>query len=275
MAIYAIGDVQGCFEELLLLLKKIDFQPRKDRLWFVGDLVNRGPASLDTLRYVRNLGDRATVVLGNHDLHLLALAEGCARRRNDDTLDEVLSAPDRESLIGWLRARPLLHREEDYILVHAGLLPQWSSSTAEALASEVQTELRGPRYRDFLSRLYGSKPDRWSEDLLGMDRWRMIVNAMTRMRFCSAEGVLEFQTKGDAGAAPPGFLPWFDVAGRLTAGEKVVYGHWSALGLRIAPGLIGLDSGCVWGGQLTAIRLGDHELFQVECRNVNVPVPLK
>jgi bis(5'-nucleosyl)-tetraphosphatase (symmetrical) len=264
MPTYAIGDVQGCFDELLDLLEVFRFDRAKDRLWFVGDLVNRGPASLATLRFVRDLGERALVVLGNHDLHLLALAEGCATGRKDDTLEEILAAPDRDDLLDWLRRRPLMHVAGAHTLVHAGLLPQWDVSKAKSLAEEVETELR-LRHREFLARLYGSRPDRWAEDLRGIDRLRVIVNAMTRLRFCTAQGVMEFETKGEVTQAPSGYLPWFDVPGRKSADAIVICGHWSALGLRLAPNLLALDSGCVWRGQLSAVRLEDRRLYQVPC----------
>jgi bis(5'-nucleosyl)-tetraphosphatase (symmetrical) len=266
MAIYAIGDVQGSFEELQRLLRAIGFDGDQDRLWFVGDLVNRGPASLATLRFVRDLGARALAVLGNHDLHLLALAHGFAKQRKDDTLGDVLAAPDRDELLDWLRHRPMIHVDADHVLVHAGVLPQWDVATAKALAREVEAELRGPRHREFLAQLYGSRPDRWSESLRGIDRLRVIVNAMTRLRFCTPDGVMEFLTKGETTEAPAGYLPWFDVPGRKSADRTVICGHWSALGLRIAPNLLALDSGCVWGGKLTAIRLEDRRLYQVPCQ---------
>jgi bis(5'-nucleosyl)-tetraphosphatase (symmetrical) len=265
MATYAIGDLQGCFDELLRLLVAMDYDRDADRLWFVGDLVNRGPQSLDALRFVRSLGERAITVLGNHDLHLLAVAEGFARPRSDDTLDEVLDAPDREELLAWLRRQPLLHREGGYVLVHAGLLPQWNADTAAGLAVEVERKLRGAGYAEFLSRLYGGKPDRWSDDLRGSDRLRVIVNAMTRLRFCTPEGVMDFKAKGETDKAPPGYLPWFEAPGRRSAESTVVCGHWSALGVKLLPRLMALDSGCVWGGKLTAIRLEDRRLFQVHC----------
>jgi len=263
MATYAIGDVQGSFEELRALLGAIAFDRNRDRLWFVGDLVNRGPASLATLRFVRELGEAAQVVLGNHDLHLLAVAHGLAELRDDDTLDEVLSAPDRNELLDWLRHRAMMHVEADYALVHAGLLPQWNVVKASGLAREVEAELRGPGYREFLARLYGSRPDRWSEELRGIDRLRLIVNAMTRMRFCTPDGAMEFQTKGETVHAPSGYLPWFEVPNRKSESHTVIFGHWSALGLRIEPKVLALDTGCVWGGPLTALRLEDRWLVQV------------
>lgn len=266
MPTYAIGDVQGCFDELQQLLDAVGFDRRKDRLWLVGDLVNRGPQSLAVLRFVRELGSAAVTVLGNHDLHLLTYAAGLAMPRPDDTLDEVLAAPDRPELIDWLRGLPMVHVEEDHVLVHAGLLPQWSVQQAEALGREVEAALRGAQHREFLARLYGSKPDRWDDELRDADRLRVIVNAMTRMRFCTADGIMEFQTKGEATAAPPGYMPWFDVPARRSAHHTVICGHWSALGLRVAPRLLALDSGCVWGGRLTAVRLEDRAITQVECR---------
>ena len=205
------------------------------------------------------------MVLGNHDLHLLALAEGRARPREDDTLGEVIAAPDRAELLGWLRRRPMMHVEGGYALVHAGLLPQWDVATARSLAQEVEAELRGPGYGEFLGSLYGSRPDRWADDLDGTDRLRVIVNAMTRLRFCTPAGVMEFEAKGEATQAPEGFLPWFEVAGRKSAASTVVCGHWSALGLRLAPTVLALDSGCVWGGLLSAVRLEDRRLFQIPC----------
>ena len=265
MATYAIGDVQGCYSELCTLLEEIRYDERRDRLWFVGDLVNRGPGSLETLRLVKGLGARAVTVLGNHDLHLVALACGYGRARGDDTLDAVLDAPDRNELINWLRTLPLLHADGGYVMVHAGLLPQWSVEKAQALAREVEAELRGPTHMEFLARLYGSKPEAWSENLTGADRLRVIVNAMTRMRFCTAEGRMEFHSKGESALAPVGYLPWFDVPQRGSAEATIVCGHWSALGLKLLPNLIALDAGCVWGGQLTAIRLEDRALFQVPC----------
>lgn len=265
MATYAIGDVQACLEPLERLLGEIGFSHSRDRLWFVGDLVNRGPDSAPVVRFVHDLGERAVVVQGNHDLHLLALAAGHAKRRADDTFDDLLAAPDRDELLDWLRFRPMLHREDEYVMVHAGLLPAWSVGQARDLAAEVEAELRAKRYRLFLAELYGSKPDAWHDGLRGMDRLRVIVNAMTRMRFCSAAGVMDFQVKGEVEKAPPGFMPWFDVPARKSRDATIVCGHWSALGLRLRPDLLALDTGCVWGGALTAIRLEDRRLFQAPC----------
>ena len=263
MATYAIGDVQGCFDELQQLLARIGFKAGRDRLWFVGDLVNRGPKSLDVLRFVRGLGAGAVVVLGNHDLHLVAQHEGCERKRKDDSFDDVLGAPDAGELAAWLRTRPLLYREGGYAMVHAGLLPQWTLDQAAALGREVERALAAPGYREFLANMYGGEPDRWSDDLQGWDRLRVIVNAMTRLRFCTPEGRMEFRSKG--AAAPAGHVPWFELR---PAGEddSIVCGHWSALGLQLRPRLAALDTGCVWAGSLSALRLEDRALFQVGCR---------
>jgi bis(5'-nucleosyl)-tetraphosphatase (symmetrical) len=262
MATYAIGDVQGCFDELQALLGDFAFG-KGDRLWFVGDLVNRGPKSLAVLRFVRDLGDRALTVLGNHDLHLVTQHEGFERQRKDDTLDDVLAAPDRRELVDWLRTRPLMHASAGYAMVHAGLLPKWTIDKALELAREVETALVAPGYRDFLANMYGSKPARWSDALTGWDRLRVIVNAMTRMRFCTREGKMDFGTKGTR--PPKGYHAWFDL---LPKDEKktILFGHWSALGMKLTERVAGLDSGCVWGGRLTALRLEDRKLYQVPCR---------
>jgi len=259
MATYAIGDVQGCSEQLERLLQEVGFAA-VDRLWLVGDLVNRGPQSLQVLRFVRSLGERAVVVLGNHDLHLVSQHEGFERSRGDDTLQEVLKAPDAAELVGWLRTRPLMHVEGTFAMVHAGLLPQWSVARARELAREVETALRGPDYRAFLANMYGSKPDVWSDELTGWDRLRVIVNAMTRLRYCTPDGVMNFRAKGNQ--APEGHVPWFELRSDT---HTLVCGHWSALGLKLAPRLAALDSGCVWGGRLTALRLEDRRVFQVSC----------
>jgi bis(5'-nucleosyl)-tetraphosphatase (symmetrical) len=263
MATYAIGDVQGCGDELEALLERFGFDCARDRLWFVGDLVNRGPQSLQVLRRVRALGDAAVVVLGNHDLHLVCYAEGLWQRRADDTLDAVLAAPDGADLVAWLRSRPLMHLEGRHAMVHAGLLPQWTLGRARELAREVEAALQGPGYREFLANMYGSRPDRWDDALAGHDRLRVIVNAMTRLRFCTAQGMMEFRETGKT--PPPGFSAWFDT--RVARDEPaIVCGHWSSLGLKLGARLIALDSGCVWGGALSAVRLEDRALFQVPCR---------
>ncbi len=266
MSILAVGDVQGCHDELLELLELARFDALRDRLWFVGDLVNRGPNSLEVLRFVRGLGESSVTVLGNHDLHLVAIAAGHGKPRRDDTLQAVLGAPDAAELVGWLRGRPLIHAEGDFVLVHAGLLPQWDLERALHLGQEVEAALRSPRHREFIARMYGSEPDHWEDTLAGADRLRVIVNAMTRLRFCTAEGRMQFHSKGDPADAPPGYLPWFEVPGRRSAAAVVVCGHWSALGLRLEQNLLALDTGCVWGGKLSAVRLEDRKLFQVPCR---------
>jgi len=265
MATYAIGDLQGCFDPLRRLLDSLGFDPAADRLWFVGDLVNRGPQSLEALRFVRNLGTSAITVLGNHDLHLVMQAEGYGKRNREDTLDPILAAPDRDELLAWLRLQPLFHVEGDYAMVHAGLLPSWDVGKAAALSREVEAALQAPDYRDFLANMWGSTPAAWSDELAGWDRLRVVVNAMTRMRFCSVDGVIEFKAKGPAEHAPSGYVPWFEVPGRASADHSIVCGHWSALGLRVEERLLALDTGCLWGGSLTAIRLEDRRVFQVPC----------
>jgi len=271
MATYAIGDVQGCVTALRLLLDAFGFDRARDRLWFVGDLVNRGPHSLATLRLVKDLGDTAVTVLGNHDFHLLAVAAGHAKNQSSDTLDEVLAAPDREELLTWLRQRRMLHVQGEWAMVHAGLLPQWTIAKAQSLAREVEAALRGEGWREFLAQLYGNTPDSWSESLRGADRLRVIVNAMARMRFCTADGAIEFRTKGETSKAPPGFFPWFDAPGRANRDHTLVCGHWSTLGLKLRPDLLALDTGCVWGGSLSAVRLEDRKLFQIPCEQCQEP----
>ena len=267
MATYAIGDVQGCYDELRQLLVRIGFDRRHDRLWFVGDLVNRGPKSLEVLRFVRELGKRALTVLGNHDLHLVAQHEGYARARKDDTLDDVLGARDRGELVDWLRTRPLMLVEDGYAMVHAGLLPQWSLRKARTLAAEAEAALAAPGYREFLANLYGSEPARWSDSLAGWDRLRVIVNAMTRLRFCTRAGRMEFRAKGNR--PPRGYRAWFEYRPRSEA--RILCGHWSTLGLKITRRLAALDTACVWGGQLSAFRLEDGTLNQVACRGYQRP----
>jgi bis(5'-nucleosyl)-tetraphosphatase (symmetrical) len=265
MATYAIGDLQGCLDPLRRLLDELRFDPAADRLWFVGDLVNRGPQSLEVLRFVRGLGARAATVLGNHDLHLVMQAEGYGKRNREDTLDPILAAPDRDELLAWLRAQPLFHVEGEYAMVHAGLLPAWDVAKAAALSREAEAALQSPDYRDFLANMWGSTPTAWSDDLAGWDRLRVVVNAMTRMRFCTAAGVMEFKAKGPPERPPEGCMPWFDVPGRASADHPLVCGHWSALGLKVRGNLLALDSGCLWGGLLTAVRLEDRRVFQLDC----------
>ena len=268
MAVYAIGDIQGCYDELRSLLDLCRFDPAQDRLWFTGDLVNRGPDSLAVLRFVRDLGERAISVLGNHDLHLLALAEGLGKANPADTLQPVLDAPDRDELLHWLRHRPLLHYDAgiDTALIHAGLPPQWDLRDARARSAELEAVLRGDDYRDFLAHMYGNQPKRWAMDLAGWERLRFIVNCFTRLRYCRADGELCLKAKGEPGTQPPGCLPWFQVPGRRSAETRVVFGHWSTLGLHHDDNVLALDTGCLWGGLLTAARLdGDHAIVSWDC----------
>lgn len=274
MATYAIGDIQGCFEALQKLLERIDFDPGRDRLWFVGDLVNRGPDSLATLRFVRALGDETVTVLGNHDLHLLTVAAGFARLHRGDTLDDVLEAPDRAELLDWLRTRRLMHVESGWAMVHAGLLPQWSIGRALELAREVEHALAAADHGELLRHLYGNQPEAWDERLTGHDRVRVIVNAMTRLRLCTADGRMEFRHKSAPRELPPGYFPWYAVPGRASAGHPIVFGHWSTLGLHASADVVAIDSGCLWGNALSALRLEDRRVFQVSCaglRGVSAP----
>jgi bis(5'-nucleosyl)-tetraphosphatase (symmetrical) len=268
MTTYAIGDIQGCASALRQLIEQIRFDPVHDRLWFVGDLVNRGPESLAVLRYVKSLGKAAITVLGNHDLHLIAVAEGITPPRRKDTLHPVLIAPDRESLLAWLRRQPLLHQEGTFLLIHAGLLPQWTAPTATKLAAEVEAVLRGDGYREFLRSLYEQKiPDDWSDDLTGMARLGVITNAMTKLRVCTAEGRMELSYKAELQNVPKGLLPWFQIPNRQSTEATIICGHWSALGLHLQDNIIAVDTGCVWGRHLTSVRLDDRQVFQVPCGN--------
>lgn len=269
MPTYAIGDVQGCCDELCSLLAVVGFDRACDRLILLGDLVNRGPDSLGVLRTVRDLGSAAVTVLGNHDLHLLAVAQG-GRAGRRDTLQALLAAPDRDALIDWLRAQPLAHHDaqHDVLFVHAGIAPQWSTADVLQLAAEASARIRGPQGARFLSRMYGDHPDTWSPRLRGAERTRFVVNCLTRARYCDAQGRLDLRFKGRPGTQPAGLLPWFQVPGRRTATQPVVFGHWSTLGQVHWPEhrVSGLDTGCVWGGTLTALRLDDGQLFQVPGR---------
>ena len=270
MSVYAIGDVQGCYDALQHLLDRIAFNLDEDTLWFAGDLVNRGPQSLAVLRFVRELGSRAITVLGNHDLTLLAVATGFVKPKRKDTLDEILEAPDCDELLHWLRHCPIMHHDPslNFTLVHAGLAPQWTLTEALACATELQEALRGPDYRDFLAQMFGQEPRRWDAELSGIERLRCITNHFTRMRFCSAEGELSFNEKGPPGSQSENLLPWFDVPGRNNADLNIVFGHWAALGTYHQTGIYALDSGCVWGGQLSALSLDQGSqptLFSVPC----------
>jgi bis(5'-nucleosyl)-tetraphosphatase (symmetrical) len=271
MTTYAIGDLQGCHTRLLALLEQIPTSDEKPTLLFAGDLVNRGPQSLATLRQIRAFGSRARTVLGNHDLHLLAVAHGIRTPHRSDTFDDILNAPDRDELLDWLRRQPLALFENGHLLVHAGVVPQWTAEQTMSLAHEVENVLRGPDWVSFLREMYGNAPARWDDALEGADRLRCIVNALTRIRFCTADGTMEFSQKEGAAAAPPGYFAWFDAPHRKTDNVTVVFGHWSTLGLLLRPKLIGIDTGCVWGGRLTAVRLEDRALFQVDCPQYQRP----
>jgi len=271
MKTYAIGDLQGCAHEAQLLLEHIFEAGGNDaRILFVGDLINRGPDSLGALRRMKALsessGGRVEALLGNHDLHLIAVAVGAQRKSRSDTLDAILEAPDCDALIAWLRQRPLAMLVDQHLLVHAGVAPQWDAAQTMALAGEVEAMLRSDGYVDFLAAMYGNEPDLWDDSLTGIARLRCIVNALTRMRLCTPDGRMDFKHKeSEAGPQGSNLLPWFDLPGRRTQDVTVVFGHWSALGLIQRPDLIGLDSGCVWGGKLTAVCLDDRALLQVDC----------
>ena len=279
MAIYCIGDIQGCDSALGRLLDTIGFSASRDTVYLLGDLVNRGPDSAAVLRRSMRHGDAIRCLLGNHDLHLLAAAAGARKPSRRDTLASVLDAPDREALLAWVRQQPLArahtHAGQTLLMVHAGVLPAWSAADTLAYADEVQAVLRSPELPAFLQAMYGNTPDRWSDPLTGTDRLRVIVNALTRLRFCSADGVMDFESTESASAAPPGLMPWFDVPGRRTAGTVMAFGHWSMLGWLNRSDLLGLDTGCVWGGCLSAVRFGatlaDRELLQVHCEQAQAP----
>lgn len=279
MALYCIGDIQGCDAALDRLLDTIGFSPSRDTVYLLGDLVNRGPDSAAVLRRCMRHGDAIRCLLGNHDLHLLAAAHGARKPSRRDTLGTVLDAPDRAALLDWVRQQPLArthtHAGQTLLMVHAGVLPTWTAAETLAYADEVHAVLRGPDLPDFLHAMYGNIPDRWSDALTGTDRLRVIVNALTRLRFCSADGVMDFVSTESASAAPPGLMPWFDVPGRRTAGTLMAFGHWSTLGWLNRSDLLGLDTGCVWGGCLSAVRFGatlaERELLQVHCEQAQAP----
>ncbi|HEY0822715.1 MAG TPA: symmetrical bis(5'-nucleosyl)-tetraphosphatase [Ramlibacter sp.] len=274
MAHYLIGDVQGCDAPLARLLERIAFSPSRDTLYLLGDLVNRGPASAAVLRRLMAYGDAARCLLGNHDLSLLAVAHGHRAPHRNDTMDDILGAPDREAMLDWLRHRSMGLHAHGILMVHGGVLPQWDLARTLALAGEVEAVLRGPELASFLARMWGNRPDHWDDRLTGADRLRVIVNALTRLRFCTPEGVMDLQASGGLDQAPAGMLPWFDVPGRRSAGVTIAFGHWSTLGYLQRPDLISLDTGCVWGGCLSALRLardGAHELIQEKCEQAQAP----
>ena len=279
MALYCIGDIQGCDAALGRLLDTIGFSSSRDTVYLLGDLVNRGPDSAAVLRRCMRHGDAIRCLLGNHDLHLLAAAHGARKPSRRDTLGTVLDAPDRGALLDWVRQQPLarthMHAGQTLLMVHAGVLPTWTVAETLAYADEVHAALRSPDLPGFLHTMYGNTPDHWHDDLVGADRLRVIVNALTRLRFCSADGVMDFESTESASAAPPGLMPWFDVPGRRTAGTLMAFGHWSTLGWLNRSDLLGLDTGCVWGGCLSAVRFGatltERELLQVHCEQAQAP----
>ena len=271
MSRYAIGDVQGCYTELRELLARLKFSADRDKLWFVGDLVNRGPQSLEVLRLVRALGDNAVVVLGNHDLHLLAIACGCDRRRKSDTVHDIFAASDRDTLLEWLIHRPLAHHEHGDLMVHAGLVPQWTVGMALELAREVESALRTDP-RTLFDNMYGDEPKRWSYKLTGMERLRFAINVLTRLRVCTSDGEVELKMKGKPPKGHSELRPWFELATRRSTDARIVFGHWSALGLVLRKDVVGLDSGCVWGGALTALDLdADGPPITVSCEGYQEP----
>ncbi|AFQ49055.1 symmetrical bis(5'-nucleosyl)-tetraphosphatase [Burkholderia cepacia] len=270
----AIGDIQGCHSAFQSLLEKLSASADTP-LWIAGDIVNRGPASLAALRALVELGPRVTAVLGNHDLHLLAVSAGIRTERPGDTIGEILDAPDAEALLDWVRHRPFAHFEQGMLLVHAGVLPQWDTTLALELADELQRALRAPDWRETLQKLYGNEPNQWSPNLKKRDRMRVAFNAFTRLRFCTPDGAMEFRANGGPDSAPPGYLPWFDVPGRRTEDVTLVFGHWAALGLMLRDNVVALDSGCVWGNQLSAVRLtadpAQRAVAQVQCEACRTP----
>ena len=262
MTTYAIGDIQGCYSALRRLLDQLGFDSARDRLWLVGDIVNRGPHSLAVLRFVKSLGARAITVLGNHDLHLLVVAAGHVKPHRGDTLSAILRAPDSDELLDWLRRRKMMHVGAGYAMVHAGLLPQWSIEKALRLANEVEVALQGDDYVNFLRHLYGDQPDRWRDDLTGVDRLRVITNVLTRLRICTVEGKMEFSHKSGPTGLPRGYMPWYCVPRRRSRATPVICGHWAALGLYTGFNVFALDTGCVWGGELSALRLSDRQVYR-------------
>jgi len=269
MATYAIDDIQGCFDDLQRLLSKIKFDKKVDTLWFVGDLVNRGPKSLETLRFIKSLDDSAVCVLGNHDLHLLATAYNLSPYKAKDTLSEILKAKDKEELLDWLRHRPLFHYNEDFCLLHAGLPPQWDFSIAKTMAKKIEKELQGDNYLDFFAMMYGNKPSQWSKNLNKEEQLRFAVNCFTRLRFCDAQGNLDFKYNGELGSQSSHLMPWFDVPNRKKLRRTIIFGHWSALGYYKSKQCYGIDTGCLWGGQLTALKLGKHpERISINCKGI-------
>ena len=268
MAVYAVGDIQGCCAEFERLLKKIKFNPNSDQLWLVGDLVNRGPHSLETIELIQSYQDAVHCVLGNHDIHLIACYTGAQKCKPKSSLISILECPKAEQIIDWLRQQPLIHhdRQLNWTMVHAGLAPEWNLETAMLCAAEVELQLRDQNYAEFIGEIYGDTPDSWQEDLQGIERWRVIINACTRMRLCHQDGSMDFSFKGTLENKPADLIPWFDLP-RASTDINIVFGHWSALGLKQAENLLGLDTGCLWGGQLTAARIDTPkpEIYSIDC----------
>lgn len=275
MANFLIGDVQGCDPALAHLLQKIDFSASRDTLYLLGDLVNRGPDSVGVLRRVMRLEGSAHCLLGNHDLSLLAVANGLRAPHSNDTMDSVLLSAQREAMLDWLRHQRMALQAHGWLMVHGGVLPQWDAAQVLRLAAEVEAVLRGPGLVEFLATMYGNQPAQWDESLRGADRLRVIVNALTRLRFCTPEGAMDLTASGGLDGAPPGYLPWFELPARKTAGVPIAFGHWSTLGFLQRPDLLSLDTGCVWGGCLSALRLAGNgepqELIQVDCDQAMAP----
>jgi len=275
LATYAIGDIQGCYHAFQALLSRIEFNQDKDKLWLVGDLINRGSGTLEVLRWCYAHQDSLRIVLGNHDLHALVVAEGIVSAHRGDTLDTLLAAEDCHVLLAWLRNQPLIYQEADYLMVHAGLLPQWTVEQSLSYAAEVESALRGKDYLHFLTHMYGNLPNHWDSDLSGVDRLRVITNAATRLRVCTVEGEMEFKFKGELQDIPHGYLAWFDVPNRASSDMQVIFGHWSALGLQQRKNVFALDTGCLWGGQLTAMNLDTKAIVQVDAHPLDRPIQIK
>jgi bis(5'-nucleosyl)-tetraphosphatase (symmetrical) len=272
MAIYAIGDIQGCFDDLQRLLAKIKFNKKSDTLWFAGDLVNRGPKSLETLRFIKSLGNAAVCVLGNHDLHLLATAYNLSPVKAKDTLVEILEADDKDELLDWLRHRRLFYYNEYFCLLHAGLPPQWDFLMAKKMANKVESVLRSDNYLEFFSNMYGNNPKQWSKDLTKEEQLRFTVNCFTRLRYCDAQGRLDFKFNGELGCQDKHLMPWFDVPNRKSLGLNIIFGHWSALGYHESNQCYGIDTGCLWGGQLTALKLEKKpKRISIDCAGYRKP----
>lgn len=274
MTTYAIGDIQGCYHAFQALLARIEFNPESDQLWLVGDLINRGSGSLEVLRWCYAHQHNLKVVLGNHDLHALVVAHEFVKPHKSDTLDDLLAAEDKDALLYWLRHQHLIYQEGDYLMVHAGLLQQWDAEQAISYGAEVEAALQGDDFLYFLANMYGNLPNSWNDDLIGIDRLRLITNAMTRLRVCTLQGEMEFAFKGELHDIPDGLVPWFDVPNRGTRNNHVIFGHWSALGLHYRPNVYALDTGCLWGGQLTAMNLETKDITQVQSHPLDNPKQL-